>query len=66
MQYYEDILQHDQAQPAQGHGGMTIGLSQFQSKQPGGLEWMLALPFTGRPGGYPMLSRGITLSAIRC
>ena len=45
------------AQPAQGHGGMTIGLSQFQSKQPGSLGWMLALPFTGRPGGYPILRR---------
>jgi len=36
---------------------MTIGLAQYQSKQAGGLVWMLALPFTGRSGGYPMLQR---------
>lgn len=33
------------AQPRQGHRGMTIGLSAFQSKAPTGLGWSLLLPF---------------------
>lgn len=39
--------------PAAGHDGMTIGLAQFQKEPRYGLGWMLALPFTGRPGNYP-------------
>lgn len=46
-----------QAQPGDGHDGMTIGLAQYQSEQSGSLGWMLALPFTGRPGGYPISHR---------
>ncbi len=46
-----------QAQPRDGHDGMTIGLTQYQSKQPGSLVWMLVLPFTGRSGGYPIFRR---------
>ena len=40
------------AQPAAGHEGMTIGLAQFRDPDRLGLLWMLALPFTGKPGNY--------------
>lgn len=39
-------------QPQDGHAGMTIGLSQFQSTPRQGLVWMLLLPFTGSGGDY--------------
>lgn len=32
-------------QPEDGHKGMTIGLSEYQSEKPTGLVWSLALPF---------------------
>ena len=41
------------AQPAAGHGDMTIGLSQFRNQRRLTLPWMLALPFIGNPGEYP-------------
>jgi len=42
------------AQPAAGHEGMTIGLSQFRDDRVASLPWMLALPFVGEPGDYPL------------
>ncbi len=45
-------------QPREGHEGMTIGLAQYQMAEPGGLLWMLTLPFTGKPGDYPVLGDG--------
>jgi sterol desaturase/sphingolipid hydroxylase (fatty acid hydroxylase superfamily) len=43
------------AQPAAGHEGMTIGLSQFRDeKQADRLPGMLALPFLGQAGDYPV------------
>src|SRR5215472_13386680 len=43
------------AQPADGHEGMTIGLSQFREERVADrLHWMLLLPFVGRPGEYPL------------
>jgi sterol desaturase/sphingolipid hydroxylase (fatty acid hydroxylase superfamily) len=42
------------AQPAKGHEGMTIGLSQFRQPQELTLPRLLALPFTGDPGRYPI------------
>ncbi len=39
-------------QPAAGHEGMTIGLSQFRDSGRLTLPWMLALPFIGKPGNY--------------
>ena len=44
-------------QPAAGHQGMTIGLSQFRDAKRLTLPWMLALPFIGEPGKYP-INRG--------
>jgi sterol desaturase/sphingolipid hydroxylase (fatty acid hydroxylase superfamily) len=37
-------------QPAKGHNGMTIGLSQFRDPQKLTLPWLLILPFYGDPG----------------
>ncbi len=45
-------------QPAAGHEGMTIGLSQFRDAKKLTLPWMLALPFIGDPGKYSLDKRG--------
>ena len=42
-------------QPTAGHEGMTIGLSQFRDEQQvDRLPGMLALPFVGDTGNYPV------------
>jgi len=41
-------------QPARGHNGMVIGLSQFRVAQKLGLTRLLILPFIGDPGNYPI------------
>jgi sterol desaturase/sphingolipid hydroxylase (fatty acid hydroxylase superfamily) len=41
-------------QPAKGHAGMTIGLSQFRDSGKLTLPWLLILPFIGNPGMYPI------------
>lgn len=46
------------AQPEQGHEGMTIGLKQFRDPKRLTLPWMLALPFMGKAGDYPINRRG--------
>lgn len=33
------------AQPSQGHEGMTIGLSEYQTEKPASLLWCMTLPF---------------------
>ncbi|MHB9081905.1 MAG: sterol desaturase family protein [Pirellulaceae bacterium] len=46
-------------QPAAGHVGMAIGLSQCRDqRRVARLPWMLALPFVGNPGDYPINRRG--------
>jgi len=43
------------AQPAEGHDAMTIGLAQFRNEQQvDRLPGILALPFLGDPGNYPV------------
>jgi len=42
-------------QPAAGHEKMVIGLSQFRDEKRLTLPRLLALPFTGKPGVYPIL-----------
>ncbi len=42
------------AQPAEGHEGMSIGLSSFREEWVDRLQWMLLLPFFGRGGDYPI------------
>jgi sterol desaturase/sphingolipid hydroxylase (fatty acid hydroxylase superfamily) len=41
-------------QPVEGHEGMTIGLAQFRDERVDRLHWMLALPFVGSVGDYPI------------
>lgn len=41
-------------QPAKGHTGMTIGLSQFRDPKKLTLLWLLILPFVGDPGRQPL------------
>jgi sterol desaturase/sphingolipid hydroxylase (fatty acid hydroxylase superfamily) len=46
------------AQPDKGHEGMTIGLEQFRDSRKLTLPGLLALPFVGEVGGYPIDRRG--------
>jgi sterol desaturase/sphingolipid hydroxylase (fatty acid hydroxylase superfamily) len=41
-------------QPAKGHTGMTIGVSQFREPKRLTLPWLLILPFIGDPGRHPI------------
>ncbi|MBI3411699.1 MAG: sterol desaturase family protein [Planctomycetes bacterium] len=46
------------AQPGYGHDDMTIGLSQYRGEaRADRLHWMLALPFVGDTGNYPINRR---------
>ena len=45
-------------QPAAGHDKMTIGLQQIRDNRAVRLGGMLALPFTGEVGGYPINASG--------
>lgn len=36
------------AQPREGHGGMKIGLPEYQDDAPSGLFWTLTIPFRGK------------------
>jgi sterol desaturase/sphingolipid hydroxylase (fatty acid hydroxylase superfamily) len=44
-------------EPAHGQTGMTIGLEQFRDPRRLTLAGILALPFLGTPGRYPMMQR---------
>lgn len=46
------------AQPGKGHEGMTIGLDQFRDPDKLGLLALLAQPFVGQLGDYPINRRG--------
>ena len=52
MPWWDRLFGTYRAQPIAGHEGMTIGLSQFRNPDRLGLLWILALPFTGKPGNY--------------
>jgi sterol desaturase/sphingolipid hydroxylase (fatty acid hydroxylase superfamily) len=41
-------------QPAKGHLGMTIGLDQYKDPKKLSLHWLIALPFIGKMGRYPL------------
>ncbi|UCF87244.1 MAG: sterol desaturase family protein [Nitrospiraceae bacterium] len=56
--WWDRLLGTYRAQPAAGHEGMTIGLSQFRNEKRLTLPWMLALPFIGDPGFYAINRRG--------
>ncbi len=52
MPWWDRLFGTYRPQPAAGHIGMTIGLSQFRDPKRLTLPWMLALPFIGNPGRY--------------
>ena len=55
--WWDRLLGTYREQPAAGHQGMTIGLSQFRDPGRLTLPWMLVMPFVGEPGKYP-INRG--------
>ena len=54
LPWWDRLLGTYRDQPAAGHEGMTIGLGQFRDAKRLTLPWMLALPFIGKPGKYPI------------
>ena len=50
--WWDRIFGTYRPQPAAGHQGMSIGLSQFRDQKKLGFLHLLALPFTGKPGAY--------------
>jgi sterol desaturase/sphingolipid hydroxylase (fatty acid hydroxylase superfamily) len=56
--WWDRLLGTYRGQPAAGHEGMTIGLSQFRDQRRLTLLWLLALPFIGNPGDYAINRRG--------
>jgi hypothetical protein len=57
MPWWDFLFGTYRSQPAAGHRGMTIGLSQFRDQWVDRLPWMLAMPFNGQPGEYPINRR---------
>ena len=45
------------AQPVEGHDGMTIGIDKFRTARDLWLDRMLAQPFVGDVGPYPLSRR---------
>jgi sterol desaturase/sphingolipid hydroxylase (fatty acid hydroxylase superfamily) len=56
--WWDRLLGTYRDQPAAGHEGMTIGLSQFRDARRLTFFWLLALPFIGRVGAYAINQRG--------
>ncbi len=56
--WWDRLLGTYRDQPAAGHEGMTIGLSQFRDPRRLTFLWMLALPFIGKVGDYAINRRG--------
>jgi len=54
LPWWDRLLGTYRDQPAHGHEAMTIGLGQFQGRRRQSLLWMLALPFGGGVGDYPL------------
>jgi len=60
--WWDRLMGTYRGQPRMGHEGMTIGLNQFREPSLLTLPRMLALPFTGKPGNYPINRRGASAS----
>jgi len=58
LPWWDRLLGTYREQPVAGHEGMTIGLAQFRDAKRLTLPWMLALPFIGKAGKYPIIRRG--------
>ena len=54
LPWWDRLFGTYQAQPAKGHDGMTIGLSQFRDASQLTLPRLLVLPFVGDPGRVPI------------
>ena len=55
LPWWDFLLGTYRAQPAEGHTGMTIGLTQFRDPiRADRLHWMLLLPLVGKTGDYPV------------
>jgi sterol desaturase/sphingolipid hydroxylase (fatty acid hydroxylase superfamily) len=54
LPWWDYLFRTYRDQPVDGHEGMTIGLTQFRDEWVERLHWMLALPFIGETGGYPI------------
>jgi sterol desaturase/sphingolipid hydroxylase (fatty acid hydroxylase superfamily) len=55
--WWDRIFGTYKAQPTAGHDNMIIGLSQFRDEKKLTLLPLLALPFVGKPGIYPILRK---------
>ncbi len=56
--WWDRIFGTYRPQPAAGHAGMTIGLSQFRDVRYQNVVRMLLMPFTGRTGPYAIGGHG--------
>lgn len=58
LPWWDRIFGTYRDQPAKGHTDMVIGLSNYRNAARQTLRWMLALPFTGDTGRYPINRSG--------
>ncbi len=58
LPWWDRLFGTYRAQPTEGHKAMTIGLRQFRNASRLTLPWLLALPFIGKTGNYPIGRRG--------
>ena len=56
--WWDRLMGTYRAQPTKGHEGMTIGLNQFRDPSRLTLPRILAMPFVGPTGRYPINRRG--------
>lgn len=54
LPWWDRLLGTYKGQPAMGHEGMTIGVSQLRIPEQLTLPRLLILPFVGDPGGVPI------------
>jgi len=54
LPWWDRLFGTYRAQPAAGHEAMTIGIEQFRDPLELRLDRMLAQPFRGDPGRYPL------------
>lgn len=54
LPWWDRLLGTYRARPAAGHQGMTIGIEQFRTRRDLWLDRMLAQPFAGPAGDYPL------------
>ena len=58
LPWWDRLLGTSRAQPVAGHDGMTIGIEQFRTSRDQWLDRMLAQPFHGTVGEYPINRSG--------